>query len=141
MSGAAAPPAGAIPDAIGAPVGEVGADPVPDHLAMRSALASDVRAGDQHGADGAVAVAVDHRDLSVAGGGVPRTLADPHPVGTVLGELQRGEVRGDVRGQIGARIADLVEKLLGHRAPVDHPAGAGVLGDHEAAVRRASTIG
>ena len=66
--------------------------------------------------------------------------ADPHPVGTVVGELDRVEAGDDVGVEVLGR-ADLVEQLRGDGADVDQAAGAGVLGDDRRAVAATSAIG
>ena len=133
LGGRGAAPAGVEADEVGAAVGEVGADAVPDHLRQALALGDDVGAGDQHRADGAIAVAVDHRDLQRRRRRRAARAADAHAVGAVL-RLSCSEVKSarHVGRQVGARVADLVQQLLGDRAPVDQAAGAGVLGDDEA---------
>ena len=72
-------------------------DAVPHHLRQALAFGDGMRTRDDHRTDGAIAVLVDHRHLQ---GRRRRLTACPryaHPVGTVLGELERREVDRDHR--------------------------------------------
>src|SRR5207244_11886404 len=73
--------------------------------------------------------------LAVVGG---RASLDPGnwaPSLPRLGQTNRREVRDAVRCDVFRWIAHLVHELLGHPGDVDPPAGTGVLGDLERAVR------
>ncbi len=63
--------------------------------------------------------------------------ADAHPVGTVVGELDRVEAGRHVRPGIPG-AGDLVEQLRGDGLAGDGAAGAGMLGDHARCRRRRS---
>src|SRR5438094_737897 len=127
-------PAAPVADQVGAPVGELRADAVPEHLREALRLRTHVGAGDERQADGAPAVAVDHGDLERVGRRRAAGPADRDPVPPRVDHLEAAEIRAHVRGQVARGIADLVEKLLGHGGARDPAARTWVLGHHEAAV-------
>ena len=71
--------------------------------------------------------------LVVGGGGSPRTPRTRTRSGPSCASCDRVEARGHVGVRV-RRPGDLVEQLRGDRADRDEAAGAGVLGDDEAAV-------
>jgi hypothetical protein len=111
-----AAPAGVVADEVGAAIGEVGADAMPHHLGQALALGDHVGTREQHRADRTPAVAIHHRHLQRRRRRQAARAADAHAVGRVLRQLEAGEVDRHVGRLVSARIADLVEQLLGDRA-------------------------
>ena len=111
------------------------AEEIEQHLLRPGRLLLDVQAGQDHGHGVAVAAEVVQRDLDVRRRGTAAGAGDRDPVPALRLEPDRVEVRDHVGARV-RRPGDLVQKLRGDRAGRHQPAGAGVLGDHAAAVGR-----
>ena len=96
----------------------------------------DVEAGEHELELVAVAAETVDRDLEPLRGRGAGDTADLDPVGALLAQPDRVEVRGHVGVEVAGRL-DLVEQLRGDGVDGDRAAGAVVLGDHAAEIGRA----
>ena len=72
--------------------------------------------------------------LRVSGAGLPRAPLTRTRSAPISSTVDIGDVEHDVGREIGGGIVNFVEQLLDHGEAVDAPAGAGGLGDDDAAV-------
>ena len=105
------------------------------HLAGQCGAGGGIGSGVRDLALGQPAAFVADGGLEGRRAGMAAHAADLDPVGPVLVEFGLADVGRHVGREIGGRVVHFVEQLLGDGAPVHATAGAGGLGDHEAAVR------
>jgi hypothetical protein len=99
-----------------------------------SRLGAGVDAADHEQAHRSEAVGIGQAGLGLVSGRSAAGAFDLDAVRAHLRQRDSGEVAHHVGQDVGARVADLVEHLLAHGGRADQPAGAGRLGDDEAAV-------
>src|SRR5205807_9859802 len=86
-------------------------------------------------ADRLESAAIGDRYLEAICGRLAANALDADAIGPVVGQLDAREVRYHVGGDVRARVAHLVDQLLGHGVNRDDTACAGMLGDGQRTVR------